>query len=124
MLFRSLVRADRNFAKKALVQLLENAAKYSPRNQPITIAAELIGTFVMTSVADQGSGIAESEQRLIFEKFYRGRDHPPLNPWNWNGIAHCECDYQGARWLAEGYKPAELRLHHFFHFTDRLAPVP
>jgi two-component system sensor histidine kinase KdpD len=73
-----LVRADLNFAKKALVQLLENAAKYSPRNQPITIAAELIGTFVMTSVADQGSGIAESEQRLIFEKFYRGRDHRRL----------------------------------------------
>jgi two-component system, OmpR family, sensor histidine kinase KdpD len=49
-----LVRADLNLAKKALVELLENAAKYSPPDEPITITAELIGTFVMISVADRG----------------------------------------------------------------------
>jgi two-component system sensor histidine kinase KdpD len=72
-----LVRADLNLAKKALVQLLENAAKskYSLPDAPITITAELIGTFVITSVADRGSGIEDSEQRLIFEKFYRGKYH-------------------------------------------------
>lgn len=70
-----LVRADLNLAKKALVQLLENAAKYSLPDAPITITAELIGIFVTTSVADRGSGIEDSEQRLIFEKFYRGKYH-------------------------------------------------
>ena len=69
------VRADLNLAKKALVQLLENAAKYSPPDEPITIRSELIGTFVITSVADRGGGIEDSEQRLIFEKFYRGKYH-------------------------------------------------
>jgi two-component system, OmpR family, sensor histidine kinase KdpD len=73
-----LVCADLNLAKKALVQLLENAAKYSPPDEPITITAESLGTFVMTSVSDLGSGIRDSEQRLIFEKFYRGKDHPQV----------------------------------------------
>jgi signal transduction histidine kinase len=39
------VRADLNLAKKALVQLVENAVKYSPRHEPIVITAELIGRY-------------------------------------------------------------------------------
>ena len=68
-------RADLKLAKKALMQLLENATKYSPADEPITITAELNGNFVMTSVIDRGGGIDDSEQTLIFEKFYRGKDH-------------------------------------------------
>jgi len=66
------VRADLNRIKKALVQLLENATKYSQREEAIVITAELNGNFVITSVADRGAGIRESELGLIFEKFYRG----------------------------------------------------
>jgi len=55
--------------------LLENAIKYSPREDPIEIMAELNGHFVITSVVDRGGGIRESELGLIFEKFYRGEDH-------------------------------------------------
>src|SRR5260370_30316908 len=68
-------RADLKLAKKALMQLLENAAKYSPPDEPITITAQWSGKFVLTSVANRGSGIDDSEQTLIFEKFYRGKDH-------------------------------------------------
>jgi len=68
-------RADLKLAKKALMQLLENAAKYSPPDEPITITAELTGNVVLTSVADRVSGIDDSEQTLIFERFYRGKDH-------------------------------------------------
>jgi two-component system sensor histidine kinase KdpD len=57
-----------------LVQLLENAAKYSPAETPITITAEPAGKMVSISVADRGPGIDDMEQSLIFEKFYRGRD--------------------------------------------------
>jgi two-component system sensor histidine kinase KdpD len=55
--------------------LLENAVKYSPAEETITITAELNGTSVMTSVVDRGGGIDASEHTLIFEKFYRGKDH-------------------------------------------------
>jgi two-component system sensor histidine kinase KdpD len=68
------VRADRSRAKDILVQLIDNAHLYSPRDQPIAITAELAGDFVNFSVADHGSGIDSFEQGLIFDKFYRGRD--------------------------------------------------
>jgi two-component system sensor histidine kinase KdpD len=69
------VRADLNLAKKALVQLVENAAKYSARHEPIVITAELIGRYVATSVVDRGGGIDKSERCLIFAKSYRGKRH-------------------------------------------------
>jgi two-component system, OmpR family, sensor histidine kinase KdpD len=69
------VRADLQKAKKALVHLLENATKYSPPGEPITITATLSGDFVTVSVVDQGCGVEDSEQKLIFERSYRGRDH-------------------------------------------------
>jgi two-component system, OmpR family, sensor histidine kinase KdpD len=70
----SLVRADRERAKEALVQLIDNANLYSEKIQPITITAELTGDAVTTSVADRGPGIDDFEQTMIFDKFYRGKD--------------------------------------------------
>lgn len=57
-----------------LVQLLENAAKYSPAGSPIRITAERNGDKVAVSVADRGPGIDDFEQALIFDKFYRGKN--------------------------------------------------
>ena len=68
------VRADLERAKEALVQLIDNANLYSPRDKPITITAELTGDTVTTSVADRGPGIDDFEQTMIFDKFYRGKD--------------------------------------------------
>jgi len=68
------VRADRERAKEALVQLMDNANLYSAKDQPITITAEQAGDFVTISVADHGSGIDDFEQTMIFDKFYRGKD--------------------------------------------------
>jgi two-component system sensor histidine kinase KdpD len=68
------VRADLDRAKDVLVQLLENASLYSPKDQPITISAELTSDSVTTSVADRGPGIEDIEQGMIFDKFYRGKD--------------------------------------------------
>src|SRR5258708_14578865 len=68
------VYADRERAKEALVQLINNANLYSPKDQPITIAAELMGDIISISVADRGPGIDDFEQTMIFDKFYRGKD--------------------------------------------------
>jgi two-component system sensor histidine kinase KdpD len=68
------VRIDLERIAEVLVQLLENAAKYSPPGTPITISAEPDGKMVDISVADRGPGIDDMEQSLVFEKFYRGRD--------------------------------------------------
>jgi len=67
------IRADENLMGKVLCNLLENAAKYSPADTPITVTASRSGDEVMISVADRGMGIDPIEQGLIFERFYRGR---------------------------------------------------
>jgi two-component system sensor histidine kinase KdpD len=64
---------DPVFFKKVLCNLLENAAKYSGDGAPIVVSAMEIGSRVSISVADQGIGIDESEQTLIFERFYRSQ---------------------------------------------------
>src|ERR1700730_506344 len=68
------VYADRERAKEALVQLINNANLYSPKDQPITVAAEVMGDIISISVADRGPGIDDFEQTMIFDKFYRGKD--------------------------------------------------
>ena len=68
------VRVDLERVAEVLVQLLENAVKYSPGGTPLTITAEQKGKMVSISVADRGPGIDDMEQQLVFEKFYRGRD--------------------------------------------------
>jgi len=69
-----LVRADLDRTQDILVQLIDNAHLYSPKDQPIIVSAELSGDSVSFSVADRGPGIDSFEQGLIFDKFYRGRD--------------------------------------------------
>jgi two-component system sensor histidine kinase KdpD len=60
---------------EVLRHLLENAAKYSGSGTPIHITAEAKNGMLVTSIADRGPGIGDFEQSLIFEKFYRGRNH-------------------------------------------------
>jgi two-component system, OmpR family, sensor histidine kinase KdpD len=69
-----LVRMDSSRITEVLKQLLENAAKYSSPDSPITITVEKNAGALVTSVGDRGPGIDDFEQSLIFDKFYRGRD--------------------------------------------------
>src|SRR6266481_1397617 len=68
------VEADEGRAKDILVNLIDNANLYPPKDQPIIISAELAGDYVTISVADRGPGIDDFEQGMIFDKFYRGKD--------------------------------------------------
>lgn len=71
----SPVSMDVERIKAVLLQLLENAAKYSPPGSPVRITAEVQDGRILVSVSDRGPGIDSFEQSLIFEKFYRGRVH-------------------------------------------------
>jgi two-component system sensor histidine kinase KdpD len=67
--------------EQALVNLLENAAKYTPAGSPIEIHAHPVSPSTSTSgkseivieVADRGPGLLPGEEQRVFEKFYRGR---------------------------------------------------
>ena len=69
------VEFDKDLIVNVLLQLLENAAKYSAPESPIHISVEKANADVLISVADRGPGIDELEQALIFDKFYRGKDN-------------------------------------------------
>jgi two-component system sensor histidine kinase KdpD len=56
---------------RALVNLIENAAKYSPPNAPIDLAARRNGAWLEFSVGDRGPGVRADERDRIFEPFYR-----------------------------------------------------
>jgi signal transduction histidine kinase len=66
------VSADREAMSRALWNLLDNAAKYSPREPPITVEAESSTAGITIRVHDEGGGIPIEEQQRIFDKFVRG----------------------------------------------------
>jgi K+-sensing histidine kinase KdpD len=70
-----LVHTDPTLIEKALGHLIENAAKYSPPNSFIDIAARLSGGKLQLTVSDGGAGLTREERALIWERFYRGRRH-------------------------------------------------
>jgi two-component system phosphate regulon sensor histidine kinase PhoR len=65
------IRADRESISEVLVNLLDNAIKYSRENKRITITTGMKDRFSFISVKDQGIGIARNHQRDIFDQFYR-----------------------------------------------------
>jgi len=65
------VRADANQLRQVIGNLVDNAVKYSPDGGEVRVAATANGGSVRFSVSDSGLGIPASEQRRIFEKFYR-----------------------------------------------------
>jgi len=58
---------------RVLVNLIENAAKYSPPEAPIDVGARRVGNELRFWVADRGPGIADVDRERIFEPFYRKR---------------------------------------------------
>lgn len=67
------VSIDLERIKNVLLQLIENAVKYSPAGTPIQVSAEARGRELVVSVADAGPGIDDFEQSVVFDKFYRGK---------------------------------------------------
>ena len=68
------VRVDREAIARSLVNLVNNALKYSDREKFIGVKLYRTDSVLKLEVADHGIGIARSEQSKIFEKFYRAGD--------------------------------------------------
>jgi signal transduction histidine kinase len=68
------VEVDREAIARSLVNLVNNALKYSDRDRFIGVKLYRADGVLKLEVADRGIGIARSEQARIFEKFYRAGD--------------------------------------------------
>ena len=66
-----LVAGDPDKVGRVLINLVDNAVKYSPDGGSVTVRVEGAGSHVRFAVADEGLGIPPTEQRRVFEKFYR-----------------------------------------------------
>jgi two-component system, OmpR family, sensor histidine kinase KdpD len=70
-----IVHVDPAQVEQALVQVLDNAAKYSPVGSPILVAARADGETVVLSVQDLGAGLTAEEKRQVGDRFFRGPRH-------------------------------------------------
>ena len=84
-----LVPMDDVLIEQVLINLIDNAIKYTPPGTPIEVSAEEIGGTVMVEVADRGPGLPPGEERLIFEKFHRTDPAPSVRGAGL-GLAICE----------------------------------
>lgn len=66
-----MLHVDGVLIEKLLVNLIENAAKYTPEGTHITIAGELVRERIVISVEDEGAGIPPGIEERVFEKFFR-----------------------------------------------------
>ena len=65
------VRADRDRLRQVLVNLIDNAVKYSPPGDEVQVEALATNGRVVIEVRDRGPGIPREHQKVIFEKFGR-----------------------------------------------------
>jgi two-component system sensor histidine kinase KdpD len=69
-----LVAFDSALIDQVLINLIENATKYSPPGSPLDITARVGSGAVEIEVADRGRGIAKKDEERVFDKFYRVRE--------------------------------------------------
>jgi two-component system phosphate regulon sensor histidine kinase PhoR len=65
------VNIDEEAVSEAVINLIDNAVKYSPDEKHIEITTGIDSTFEYVSVTDKGIGISYEDQRKIFDKFFR-----------------------------------------------------
>jgi two-component system sensor histidine kinase KdpD len=72
------VRVDPALVEQALVNVLENAAKFAPDSAPIAISGRESDGKLVVEVRDEGPGLDRHEAQRIFERFHRGERHADI----------------------------------------------
>ena len=67
---------DPKWTEEAVFNLLDNAVKYTPAGGQVRVCVQSYSRFARVDVTDTGPGIPEEEQAKVFQRFYRGADHP------------------------------------------------
>lgn len=107
------VRCDSVLIELVLVNLLDNALKFSKPGATITINASSTDDKVQVSVADEGPGIPEEELKNIFNKFHRVRQMETGAGGSGLGLSICKAivELHGGEIWAENRKPCGAVIH-------------
>jgi len=116
-----LLHFDAVLLERVLVNLLENAAKYTTPGSPIAIGAELAGDVARIWIDDLGPGLPAGMEERIFERFTRG-ERETTRPGTGLGLALCRAivEAHGGRIWAENRLGGGTR----FAFTLPLLKPP
>jgi len=85
---------DSDMIRRVMINLTENAVKYTPVNGHIVIGAEADGDFMRLSVQDDGPGIPEVDRERVFDKFTRLKNKTGARGLG-VGLAFCKLAVQG-----------------------------
>ncbi|MBX6378384.1 MAG: DUF4118 domain-containing protein, partial [Clostridia bacterium] len=117
-----LVQVDSVLMEQTLVNLLDNALRYSPPGSAVEIRARAERERIVVTVADRGPGVPEAELERIFEKFYRY--HGPGGRTGGTGlglsIARGVVEAHGGQILARNREEGGLEVE----FTIPRSPAP
>ena len=96
-----MILADAVMIEQVLINLLENAVRYTPPGSALEIVAEFNESSVEIAVADHGPGIPKGQEERLFEKFYQTR-HETAQSGVGLGLAICRAivEVHGGRIVA------------------------
>lgn len=83
-----LLSGDRSHLSNVIVNLIENAVKYSGENVAVKISAESTADGITINISDNGFGISAADQKRIFCRFYRGKAYATDIPGMGLGLAY------------------------------------
>ena len=85
------VFVDEDMMRRVLINLVENAIKYTPYEGHMVVSAEADGDFVQICVQDDGPGIPEADRERVFDKFTRLKSSKKDAPSGLGvGLAFCK----------------------------------
>jgi len=85
-----IVYADPALLEQVIVNVLDNAAKFSPPGSRVDIAASVLADDIVIAVTDEGPGIPPAERERVFDMFYRVRHRDQRRPGTGLGLAICK----------------------------------
>ena len=97
--------ADEDMIRRVLINLLENASKFTPTKGEIEIGTKLNGKWVQLWIADNGMGIPPEDQDRVFQKFARTEDGKKISGLG-IGLAFCRLavdGHGGKIWIDPSY---------------------
>ncbi len=81
------IEVDKNRMKQVLINILDNAIKFSPNDSKIVISIMEDNKYLTISIKDHGYGISKEDLPHVKEKFYKGRN---INASNGIGLSICD----------------------------------
>jgi signal transduction histidine kinase len=99
------VQADRDKIERVLMNLMDNALKYTPENGCIVWKVENRGEMVQVSIADTGPGVPPEDRERIFGRFSQAAGEKPHRRGFGLGLAYCRLtvEHHGGRiWVEDG----------------------